>query len=225
MKKLLVILLLTSVALAAYAADATIVSISGTVEIREPGGSWTPASVGQVVSANSWISTGFGSRAKVSAGGMEMSLQPLTRVSISSLAPESGASGTSRSRTTVSLQTGRVRATRPPTTRANRRDSIDFRVSTPVATAAVRGTDFVISFNKLVTYEGLVSYSQEGVTVMSPGGTYTWAVDGWHPVDPGDLVDDQWAVNPTAGSIPGSDGRGGRSRSTRNLGYLDVTID
>ena len=224
MRKLVAILLLISVALAAHAADATIISISGTVEVREPGGSWAPAAVNQVVSANSWISTGFGSRASVSVGGMELSLQPLTRVSISSLAPESGAADQASQRTSVSLQTGRVRATRPPVTRANRRESIDFRVSTPVATAAVRGTDFVISFDKLITYEGLVSYSPEGLTVMSPGGTYTWAVDGWHPMDPTDLVDDTWSVNPAAGSIPGSDSGDGRSRSTRNVGYLDVTI-
>lgn len=224
MRRILTILLLTTLALAAHATQATVVSISGTVEIREPGGSWTPAVVGQVVSANSWISTGFGSRARLSSGGMELNLQPLTRVSISSLAPDSNATGASAARTSVSLQTGRVRASRPPTTRANRRSSIDFRVSTPVATAAVRGTDFVISFNKLVTYEGLVSFSQEGVTVISPGGTFTWARDGWHPVNPTDLVDDMWAVNPEAGSIPGGGSRGGRSRSSRAFGYLDVGI-
>ena len=220
MKRILFLVLLTSLAAALFAADVTLVSVSGTVEIREPGGAWMPASAGQVVSTRSWISTGFGSRAKISAGGMELTLQPLTRASISSLT-ESDDSTSTR----VSLQTGRVRATRPAATRSTRR-SIDFRVSTPVATAAVRGTDFELSPDRLITYEGLVSYTQGGVIVLSPGGTFSWAVPGDHPMNPIDLVGETWGVNPTAGSIPGDSSRGGRgrSRSSRN-GYLVLDLE
>lgn len=224
MKKIIAVMLLITVALAAFAADVTVVSISGTVEIREPGGAWAPASAGQIISTDSWISTGFGSRAKMSAGGMELNLQPLTRVSITSLTEDRSSGGRTVSRTAVSLQTGRVRATRPPATRATRRD-IDFRVSTPVATAAVRGTDFELSFDKLVTYEGLVSYSQGGALVMSPGGTYTFAVDGEHPLDPIALIINKWGVSSEAGSIPGGGRRGGRSRSTSIYGDLRLDLN
>ncbi len=225
MKRIIVVLLLISLALAANAADARIVSISGTVEVREPGSSWAPVSPGQIISTDSWISTGFGSRAKLSVGGMELNLQPLTRVSITSLSDDRSSSGSPVTRTNVSLQTGRVRASRPPATRATRR-SIDFRVSTPVATAAVRGTDFELSFDKLVTYEGLVSFSQGGALVMSPGGTYTFAVDGERPLDPIALAIGLWGVSPQAGSIPGDGGRsGGRSQSTSIYGDLKIDLD
>ena len=219
MRRMIAIILLTSIALAAQAAEVTIVSLSGSVDIREPGGSWAPAASGQVVSTRSWISTGFGSRARLSAGGMMINLQPLTRVSIDSLTEDGDVT-----RTQVSLQSGRVRATRPPATRATR-GSIDFRVSTPVATAAVRGTDIEPSFNKLVTYEGMASYSQGQAVVMSPGGTFSWAVEGLRPMNPVDLASEIWGVDPTAGSIPGVGSSGGRrSRSTRAVGHAHIQL-
>jgi len=211
MKKFLIILLLTSAALAVGAADVSVLSISGTVEIKEPGGAWSAASVGQVVSSRSMISTGFGSRAKLSAGGMELSLQPLTRVSIDSLTQSGDAT-----RTEVSLQTGRVRATRPPATRSTRR-SINFRVSTPVATAAVRGTDFIMSHNKLVTAEGLVAYSMGKAFVFSPGGSWSWAPEGLRPMNPTDLVGDRWRV-------ASPNGRRGSSDMSKEFGYARITL-
>ena len=220
MKKIVIIFLMISVALAVGAADVTVISVSGNVEIKEPGGVWAAATTGQVVSIRSMISTGFGSRAKLSAGGMELYLQPLTRVSIDSLTQDG-----ETARTAVSLQSGRIRATRPPVTRSTRR-SIDFRVSTPVATAAVRGTDLRLSFNKLMTAEGLVEFSQGQAVVLSPGGTWSWAVEGLRPMNPSDLVGDNWGVSPAAGTVPGGDsGSGGRSRASRNWGYARITLE
>ncbi len=220
MKKIIILLLLTSAALAVGAADVTVLSISGNVEIKEPGGAWNAASVGQVVSTRSMISTGFGARAKLSAGGMELSLQPLTRVSIDSLTQNGETASTA-----VSLRSGRVRATRPPVSRSTRR-SIDFRVSTPVATAAVRGTDFILSADKLQTAEGLVAYSIGKAVVFSPAGTWSWAPVGLRPMNPADLVAVRWGVSPSAGSIPG-DGRGsgGRTKSSRVWGYARISLE
>lgn len=199
MNRIFLIVLLISVGLSAGAADVSVLGLTGSVEIKEPGGAWTPAAVGQVVSSRSMISTGFGSRATLSAGGMELNLQPLTRVSIDSLTQDG-----ETTRTAVSLQSGRVRATRPPVTRSTR-SAVDFRVSTPVATAAVRGTDFELSFNKLATYEGLVGFSQGQAVVLSPGGTFSWAVEGLRPVNPTDLADEIWGVYLPGGSSNDSD--------------------
>ncbi len=220
MKRIIILLLLTSAALAVGAADVTVLSISGNVEIKEPGGAWNAASVGQVVSTRSMISTGFGARAKLSAGGMELSLQPLTRVSIDSLTQNGETASTA-----VSLRSGRVRATRPPVSRSTRR-SIDFRVSTPVATAAVRGTDFILSADKLQTAEGMVAYSIGKAVVFSPAGTWSWAPVGLRPMNPADLVAVRWGVSPSAGSIPG-DGRGsgGRTKSSRVWGYARISLE
>ena len=217
-KRIIIILLLTSAALAVGAADVTVLSISGNVEIKEPGGTWSVASVGQVVSIRSIISTGFGARARLSAGGMELNLQPLTRVSIDSLTQNGETASTA-----VSLRSGRVRATRPPVTRSTRR-SIDFRVSTPVATAAVRGTDFFLSADKLQTVEGLVALSVGQAVILSPGGTWSWAPEGLRPMDPIDLVGVRWGVSPSAGSMPGDgSGSGGRT-STVKSGYARITL-
>jgi hypothetical protein len=212
-KKLLAILLLTSVALAVYAAEVTVLSITGSVEIKEPGGLWSAASAGQVVSSRSMVSTGFGSRARLSAGGMELNLQPLTRITLDSLTQDGGTD-----RTEVSLQAGRIRATRPPVTRTTRRE-VNFRVSTPVATAAVRGTDFTLSPDKLITAEGLVEFSQGQAVVLSPGGTFTFAVPGLRPIDPADLVDERWKVSTSSGS--GKD----RSDSGKSRGYARISLE
>ena len=219
MKKILIIMLLTSAALAAGASDVTVISITGNVEIREPGGTWTPVTAGQVVSSQSTISTGFGSRAKLSAGGMELNLQPLTRVSIDSLTQDGNTQ-----RTAVSLQSGRVRATRPPATRSTRR-SIDFRVSTPVATAAVRGTDFIMSFDKLQTAEGLVAYSMGKAVVFSPGGTWSWAPEGLRPMDPVKLAGERWGVSPSAGTLPGESGERRNIESSVKRGYARISLE
>jgi len=158
-------------------------------------------------------------RAKLSAGGMELNLQPLTRVSIDSLTRDGDTP-----RTAVSLQSGRVRATRPPATRSTRR-AVDFRVSTPVATAAVRGTDFYLSPDKLVTVEGLVSFSIGEAAVYSPGGSWSWAPEGLRPMNPVDLAGNRWGVSPAAGSMPGDGRRHGFGIISIRTGYACLELE
>ncbi len=219
MKKIALIVLLASLAFSIGAAEVTVLSLSGNVEIKEPGRDWVPAAVGQKISSASMISTGFGSRARLSAGGMELNLQPLTRVVIDSLVTDGDTD-----RTAVSLQTGRVRATKPPVTRATRstQRQIDFRVSTPVATAAVRGTDFYVSHDKLETLEGLVSFTEGQAVVLSPGGTYSWSVPGLPPLNPMETFDEIWGVSPEAGTI--GDDRYRRRSSSSRVGSVRIEL-
>jgi hypothetical protein len=179
MKKIILLLLFTLITTTSYASNAIINSIYGNVQLKIHN-EWVTAFIGQEIPTSTIISTGFGSEAKISIGGMELNVKPLTRVSINEL---------NGNTTRISLQSGRVRATRS-TSR-----NVDFRVSTPVATAAVRGTDFNISFNRVDVYEGLVQFSQGEAFVMIPGGTYSFAINGLRPIDPIDTISENWSVS------------------------------
>ncbi len=221
MKRTIMMLLLVMCSFVmVYAGEARLVSVSGTVEVREPGGEWTPVSGGELVSGRSMISTGFGSRAKVELGGMTLNLQPLTRVVIDSLGEEKDVASTQ-----VSLQTGRVRASRPPATRATRR-SINFKVSTPMATAAVRGTDFELGANgRLTTHEGLVAFSQGDAVVFSPAGTTSSAsAASSAPVQPSDLANDIWSISSIAWELHADDEFGSGSGGSDAQGSVRITL-
>ena len=178
MKQFFIFMLFILPVLGLAALDAKIISVSGRVEVREPGAGWEMARAGQVLSSKSTISTGFGSGAKLTLGGMELILSSLTRVTIDRLSEKSGVPDT-----TVSLKSGQVRAAVIPVVRQTRRE-LKFRVSTPIATAAVRGTIFIISTNKLKTMEGLVEVDQGKSPILVPANSYTWYVEGIRPVDP-----------------------------------------
>ncbi len=179
MKKLMSLILLGSLSVGLWAVDATILSLSGpSVEIKEPGGTWQPASQGQVVSSASMIATGFNSKVSISVGGMDLSLSSLTRVSIDALMEDNDVITTS-----LSLSTGRLRASSQPVERKTRR-KIDFKVNTPVATAAVRGTEFLLSTNKLETIEGMVELRQGSRVVQAPAGSKSWVAPDAPPTAP-----------------------------------------
>ena len=189
MKRLINLILLGSFSISLWAVeDATILSLSGSsIEVKEPGGAWEKAVEGQVVSRNSMLATGFNSKAKLSVGGMDLSLSPLTRISIDNLMEEQDTTTTS-----LSLSTGRLRASSQPAAERKTRRAIDFRVNTPVATAAVRGTEFLLSTNKLETIEGMVELKQGNAVVQAPAGSKSWVAPDAPPTAPienvGELV-------------------------------------
>lgn len=132
------------------ALDAKVISVSGKVEVQKSGSStWTPLKSGDTVSKGSIISTGFKSSAEIQIDGSKVSLEPLTRITIEKLA-----SGSAKDEASLYLNSGKVNADVKKTSGKK----VDFKVSSPVATASVRGT--VFSFNArgdLTTREGLVS--------------------------------------------------------------------
>lgn len=210
MKQLFVLLLLMLGTVGLSAMEAEILSISGSVEIKEPGASWQKAQEGQIVSSSSMIATGFNSKASLSVGGMDLTLSPLTRVSIDSLTEETEAVNTS-----MSLQTGRLRATSQPAERRTRR-AINFKVSTPVATAAVRGTDFLLSTNKLVTIEGMVELSRGNQVVLAPAGSQSWSAPETRPTEPIEQVGE--VVSPEITAIEEEAVAPAPTQSTGNIG-------
>ena len=134
MKKTLRVLLALALAFvaahSALALEATVLSTSGKVEIQR-GNSWVPLNKGDVVYSGAVISTGFKSSAELNIQGAKVQLGPLTRITIEKLVSTS-----TKNESSIYLDSGRVDAD------VNKADGkrTGFRVSTPVATASVRGT-------------------------------------------------------------------------------------
>jgi len=145
----------------------TVTQATGKVEIRLSGGSWTPIAAGAQVPVNASISTGFGSRAVLEGGGAVITVEPLTRMSVDEL--KTTASGGNE--TSLGLRTGRVRASVRSTDAGKTR----FRVSSSVATAAVRGTEFSFNGYRVDVSRGTVAVSSAttGRSVNIPQGAHT----------------------------------------------------
>lgn len=133
---------------AAAALEATVTSTNGKVQLQK-GSSWVDLRTGDKVSGGAVISTGFNSSAKLNIEGSSVELGPLTRVTIEKLVSTS-----TKNESSLYLDSGKVSA--DVSKSSDKRTG--FKVSTPVATASVRGTSFTIfADGRLHTHEGLVA--------------------------------------------------------------------
>jgi len=107
--------------------------IVGKVEIQRPGEAWIPAEVGMELPLRATISTGFNSQAVLEVRNSMLTLRALTRIRIEELEVRGNVAVTG-----LSMPVGRIRAE----VRTTEGLSTDFRVRSPVSTAAVRGTGF-----------------------------------------------------------------------------------
>jgi hypothetical protein len=152
--------------------------MAGTVELKPSGAAaFVAAKIGDQVAANTIISTGFKSMAIITVGSTTITVQPITRMSLSEIIQAQ-----ETEKLDIQLQTGRVRVeVRPPVgTRANA------SVRTPSATASVRGTIFEMDTFGLTVTEGTVAYKgNDGavVLVQSVGASRIDPVTG-RAVDP-----------------------------------------
>ena len=175
----------------AAAQEMTVRSLSGRVQYSLPGGGgWTDADVGMVLPLKATIATGFQSRAVLEAGSSRITVQPLTRMTLEELQGDAG-----EGRTNLTLRTGRIQAeVRTEAARTTR-----FEVRSPVATAAVRGTDFSFNGFKLVVREGNVVFGPEGGRNVSvPQGGTSDVGDTGIPQEVVDAVLLEYSVNPKA---------------------------
>jgi hypothetical protein len=150
------------------AQSAHIIELSGTVELKPSGSSsFIPASLGDTVSENTLISTGFKSSALIEAGSAIIAVRPLTRLTLTEISSMASAEIIN-----LNLQAGRVRVdvSPPAGTRAS------MKVSTPTATASVRGTSFEMDTRRLSVIEGKVGYSSEYGNIIFVGSGYDSAV-------------------------------------------------
>jgi hypothetical protein len=151
MKRLLIIcsLLLMITALGFAQNEAVVKEASGKVEILAPPRGWTAAQVGMAVPLGATVSTGFNSRAVLDLGNAVLTVSPLTRMRIEELIEQEGTV-----KTDLYLRVGKVRA--EVKTAAGLQQ--DFKLRSPVSTAAVRGTDLGYDGYNVEVYAGNVVY-------------------------------------------------------------------
>jgi hypothetical protein len=142
------------------------------VELKAAGAqAYTVARPGDQVRQDTVISTGFKSTALVEVGSALITVRPLTRLTLTEISASSGAETLN-----VNLQAGRVRVdVNPPAgTRAS------MAVSSPIATASVRGTSFEFDTRNLHVNHGTVSFQgNRGVAMpVFAGATSRVETDG-----------------------------------------------
>jgi len=156
MKHLIVTIffLITAALVFAQSPQATIREMTGTVELKQSGSSdWKPAKPGDRLEESTMISTGFRSTAILAVGSSTLTVRPLTRLSLESLM-----SMDNTETINVGLGAGRINVdVKPPAgSKAN------FTVTTPSATASVRGTIFELDPENIRVIEGNVMYRPGG---------------------------------------------------------------
>ncbi len=168
---------------------------SGKVEISVSGRGWTVVSVGDQVPVSATISTGFGSRATLEGAGAVITIEPLTRMTVNELRANSGGGA----ETSLGLRTGRIRAAVRSTDAGRTR----FSVSSPVATAAVRGTEFGFNGYKVDVGTGTVGLisGTTGKSVNVPQGANSKVDENGTPQTVAESKKDQAIVDSIA--IPG----------------------
>jgi hypothetical protein len=212
-------LLLAGAALCVFAQSGVISEFSGTVELKPARAtSFVPAKTGDVVAADTIVSTGFRSTAVIKVGSTTIAVRPLTRLSLAEIRSESDSETLK-----VDLQAGRVRVeVKPPAgTKANT------SVQSPSATASVRGTDFEFDAINLKVYEGTVVLlgNDDMVEVPVPAGASSY-VDGYgRVVDP--VAAGRQSLEPPAPVGAGSSGKPSSASPPEppGTGTINVTIE
>ena len=143
------------------------------MEFQAPGGQWKPARVGDLVDKGTVISTGFKSSAVLKVGQTTISLKPITRLTLDELIKTEGGTQTS-----LFLLAGRVNADVTP----QAGQATQFKVTSPTATASVRGTSFEFDGVNLVVDRGTV------VLATPMGQSRKVSVGEYSYVAPGNIV-------------------------------------
>ena len=172
MKKTVVVFVLVLMVMSVYAQQAVIRELSGTVELKASGASsYVPANNGDQVAEDTLISTGFKSSAIIEVGSVLIAVRPLTRLSLAEISSTIGTETLH-----ANLAAGRVRVdVNPP---AGTRASMS--VTSPSATASVRGTSFEMDLRRIIVVEGRVDYSGKrgGLVVVDAGYDSSVLLDG-----------------------------------------------
>jgi hypothetical protein len=219
MKKIICVLALTGVAALGFSQTGVIKELSGVVEIKTSGtGAFVPAGAGTEVLPDTIISTGFRSTALVQIGSASIAIRPLTRLTLSEIQASQGTETLN-----MNLQSGRVRVElKPP---AGTKASLG--LTSPIATASVRGTSFDFDTRNIEVHSGGVNFMGKwGYAVLvregySSGIGKTGTAGGVQNPGNADLVSPPGAgYDDTAGTTGGSSG----GRSLPNTGTVDVTV-
>lgn len=162
MKKLILALVFSAFAFSSFAAQntiqATVVSAKGKAEMQS-GGSWIALKAGDSIGQGTVIQTGFKSELVLKIKESTVTVAPLSRLTIQTLAERQGANGSSaKDETAIKLATGSLKSNIQKS--EDRR--VGFTVRSPVATASVRGTEFIFTTRfrgtALSTSAGIVAF-------------------------------------------------------------------
>lgn len=154
MKKIFFVLSLMLSFTAIYALDATVTSVTGKAE-RLVGDNWVALEVGNKLEKGDVVQTGFKSELVLQIGSATVNLSALSRVTVEQLAEKKTEDGSVKDTTSLYVDTGTVRSAIKKTT-DNRK--VGYTVRNPVATASVRGTEFIFA----TKYRSAVTKTLEG---------------------------------------------------------------
>ena len=151
--------------------------LSGTVQIRRPGGEWTLATVGQALQTSEAVRTSDGSMAVLVSGeSYEVKMEPGTEISVDQLTD---------SISRLLLQNGMASAV----VKGNGRHTFEVKAAGSDATARTQAGTFAISNNgagtvAVGTQEGEVQFLGSGKVVIVRAGQQSIVQPGQAPTDP-----------------------------------------
>jgi hypothetical protein len=220
MKKAILAIFLVGAGVCLFAQNGVIKEFSGTVELKHAGAAdYVPATAGAQVKEDTVISTGFKSSALLEVGSALITVRPLTRLTLTEISASQGTETLN-----MNLQTGRLRVdVNPP---AGAKASLS--VSSPSATASVRGTSFFFDTMNVRVREGTVAFKGNyGYTVLVGAGSFSGI--GAHSIASRAKDNNKTGFTPSSpagydAATTGSTGGTGGPSGTGG-GNIDVTID
>lgn len=188
-------------------------TVTGKVEIQNPGEqAWLPATAGMEVPIRATISTGFGGGAILELGATTLTVRQLTRLRIDELSTQNKVT-----RTNLVMPVGRIRAD----VKSTAGTSTDFKLRSPVSTAAVRGTGFETDGASLSVFESVVAFlSESGISINVGAGETGATGDGGSPSGGANQRDANTGVVPYTSPTGG----GGNGNGEPGLGIGTITV-
>jgi len=198
-KNIFVFLMVCIIVFSVYSQNGVIRELTGDVELKLAGTTvFIPARAGAAVAQDTIVSTGFRSTVIIEIGSNSITVQPLTRLSLSEIQSSSNTENLN-----INLQAGRIKVdVKPPAgTRANT------TVQSPSATASVRGTSFIMDPSRVQVLEGRIGWSgSDGVEVpVFKGKSNSITIEGV-PHKPVEIIES--GVMPLSPVGSGSSGEG-----------------
>ncbi|MFO8042490.1 MAG: FecR domain-containing protein [Alkalispirochaeta sp.] len=149
--KIALMVVIAAVVAGALPANVRVQQAEGVVQYRLPDAAqWESLAPGQELPQGTTIISGSNGSAILASGDSTIEVDALSRIVLNEVTLNAG-----QETTDVEMRFGQVRSR----VRRSQNRGTDFRVSTPVSTAAVRGTDFVYDGRELVVLEGDVAFT------------------------------------------------------------------
>jgi len=172
-------IILAAVASGAAYSQATIKEVRGKVEVRAAGASaWSPAAPGMSLARGAIVSTGFNSQALLDLGASTVTVRALTRMTLEELIVKEGSASTS-----LNLRVGKLRAD----VKSEAGLAQNFKVKSPISTAAVRGTAFDFDGDSLEVIRGAVAFSNSLGQTRTVGQGESSRLGGGEQIKPAEL--------------------------------------